>query len=57
MKLTFRPHTNFIPDDYIVAEKRLTFLRKQLTKDSNLFFEYEKIINDYLSIGITDKVP
>ena len=57
VKLTFRPHTNFIPDDYIVAEKRLTFLRKQLTKDSNLFFEYEKIINDYLSIGITDKVP
>ena len=24
VNLPFRPHTDFIPDDYVVAEKRLT---------------------------------
>ena len=57
VKLTFRPHTDFIPGNYVVAEKRLTSLREQLTKDSNLLFQYDKIINDYLSVGIIEKVP
>ena len=39
-----------------MTEKRLTSLREQLTKDSNLLFEYDKIINDYLSMSITEKV-
>ena len=39
-KLPFRPHTDFIPGNYVVAEKRLTSLREQLTKDSKLLFEY-----------------
>ena len=46
VKLPFTPHTDFIPDNYIVAEKSLKFLRKQFTKDSNLLFEDDKIIND-----------
>ena len=57
VKLPFRPHTDFIPDNYAVAEKRLTSLREQLTKDSNLLFEYDRIINDYLSMEIIEKVP
>ena len=57
VKLPFRPHTDFIPDNYVVAEKRLTSLREQLTKDSNLLFEYDRIISDYLSMGIIEKVP
>ena len=57
VKLPFRPHTDFIPDNYVVAEKRLTSLREQLTKDSNLLFEYDRIINDYLSMDIIEKVP
>ena len=57
VKLPFRPHTDFIPDNYLVAEKRLTSLREQLTKDSNLLFEYDRIINDYLSMEIIEKVP
>ena len=56
-QILLRPHTDFIPDNYIVAEKRLTSLREQLTKDSNLLFEYDKTINDYLSMGIIEKVP
>ena len=47
VKLLFRPHTGFIPDNYVVVEKRLTLLREQLTKDSHLLFEYVQIINDY----------
>ena len=46
VKLPFTPHTDFISDNYIVAEKSLKFLRKQFTKDSNLLFEDDKIIND-----------
>ena len=57
VKLPFRPHTDFIPDNYVVAEKRLTSLREQLTKDSNLLFEYDRIISDYLSMGIIEEVP
>ena len=57
VKLPFRPHTRFIPDNHIVAEKRLTSLREQLTKGLNLLFEYDKTINDYLSMGIIEKVP
>ena len=52
VKLPFRPHTDFIPDNYIVTEKRLTSLREQLTKDPNLHFEYDKIIKVYRSMGI-----
>ena len=57
VKLPFRPHTDFIPDNYVVAEKRLTSLREQLTKDSNWLSEYDRIISDYLSMGIIEKVP
>ena len=57
VKLPFRPHTDFIPVNYVVAEKRLTSLREQLTKDSNLLFEYDRIISEYLSMGIIEKVP
>ena len=57
VKLPFRPHTDFIPDNYVVAEKRLTSLWEQLTKDSNLLFEYDRIINDYLNMDIIEKVP
>ena len=62
VNLPFRLHTDFIPDDYPmitrwVAEKRLTWLREQLTKESNLLFEYDRIISDYLSMGIIEKVP
>ena len=57
VKLPFRPHTDFIPDNYIVVEKHSTSLREQLTKDWNLLFEYDKIVNDYLGMCIIEKVP
>ena len=57
IKLPFRSHTDFTPNNYVVAEKRLISLREQLKKDSNLLFEYDKIINDYLRISIIEKIP
>ena len=57
VKLPLRLHTDFMPDNYVVAEKRLTSLREQLTKDSSLLFEYARIINDYLSTVIIEQVP
>ena len=33
VKLLFRPHTDFILNNHIVVEKRLTSFREQLTKD------------------------
>ena len=57
VKLLFRLHTDFIPGNYVVAEICLTSLREQLMKDSNLLSEYDRIINDYLSMGIIEKVP
>ena len=57
VKLPFRLHTDFIADNYVVAEKRLTSLQEQLTKDLNLLFEYDRIISGYFSMGIIEKVP
>ena len=57
VKLPFRPHIDFIPDNYIVTEKCLTPLPEQSIKDSILLFEYDKFVNDYLSMGIIEKVP
>ena len=57
VKLPFRPHIDFIPNNYIVTEKCLTPLPEQSIKDSILLFEYDKFVNDYLSMGIIEKVP
>ena len=57
VKLPLRLHTDFMHDNYVVAEKRLTSLREPLTKHSNLLFEYARIIIDYLSMGIIENVP
>ena len=40
-----------------MAEKRLKLLLEQSTKDSNLLFEYDRIISDYLSMGLIEEVP
>ena len=55
--LPFRPHFGFILVDYILAEKRLTSLQENFTKDSNLLFEYDKTMNDYMILGIIEKLP
>ena len=50
--LPFRPHFDFIHDNYILAEKSLKSLQEHLTEDSNLLFKYHKIMNDYMIMGI-----
>ena len=56
VKLPFRPHIDFILDNYILAEKILTFLQEHLTEDSNSLFEYDKTTNDYMSMGKIEKL-
>ena len=55
--LPFRPHSGFILVDYILAEKCLTSLQENFTEDSNLLFEYDKTMNDYMIVGIIEKLP
>ena len=55
--LPFRPHSGFILVDYILAEKCLTSLRENFTEDSNLLFEYDKTMNNYMIAGIIEKLP
>ena len=55
--LPFRPHFDFILDNYILAEKSLKSLQEHLTEDSNLLFEYDKTMNDYMILGIIQKLP
>ena len=50
--LPFRPHFDFILDNYILAEKSLKSLQEHLTEDSNLLFEYDKTMNDYMILGV-----
>ena len=55
--LPFRPHFGFILVDYILAETRLTSLQENFTEDSNLLFEYNKTMNDYMIVGIIEELP
>ena len=55
--LPFRPHFGFTLVDNILAEKRLTSLQENFTEDSNLLFEYDKTMNDYMIVGIIEKLP
>ena len=45
-----------LPDNYTVAKKRLDYLQKQLTKNKNLFNDYDKVIKQYLEEGIVEFV-
>ena len=55
--LPFRPNFGFILVDYILPETRLTSLQENFTEDSNLLFEYNKTMNDYMIVGIIEKLP
>ena len=51
--LPFRPHSGFI----LVDLKCLTSLQENFTEDSNLLFEYDKTMNDYMIVVIIEKLP
>ena len=57
VKLPFRSNIGFILDSSILAEKRLTCLQEHLTEDLNLLFEYDKTMNDYMSVAIIEQLP
>ena len=55
-KLPIKKMNELLPDNYTVANKRLDYLQKQLTKNKNLFTDYDKVIKQYLKKGIVEYV-
>ena len=55
-KLPTKRMNELLPDNYTVARKRLDYLEKQLTKNKDLFTDYDKIIKEYLKEGIVEYV-
>ena len=55
-KLPIKKMNKLLPDNYTVAKKRLDYLEKQLTKNKNLFTDYNKVIKQYLEEGIVEFV-
>ena len=55
-KLPIKKMNELLPDNYTVAKKRLDYLQKQLTKNKNLFTDYDKVIKQYLEEGIVEFV-
>ena len=47
-----KENNELLPDNYTKASKHLDYLQKQLTKNKNLFTDYDKVIKQYLKEGI-----
>ena len=54
--LPFKPHHQFLPDNYSIAKYRLYNLKKQLDNNPDLKTEYDKIFKNYLNEGIIEEV-
>ena len=54
--LPFKPHHQFLPDNYSIAKYRLYNLKKQLDNNPDLKIEYDNIFRNYLNEGIIEKV-
>ena len=48
-KLPFKEFYEALPDNYQLAVKRFSYLKRSLNKDKTLLDEYNKIFNDYLN--------
>ena len=54
--LPFKPHHQFLPDNYSIAKYRLYNLKKRLDNNLDLKIEYDNIFRNYLNEGIIEKV-
>ena len=55
--LPWRKDPLHIPNDKIMAERRLRSLKNRLAKDTELFIKYTKAMQDYIDKGNAQKVP
>ena len=55
-KLVFKEIYDVLPDNYYLAVKRFSYLKRCLNKDKPLSDEYNKIFNGYLNNDIIEKV-
>ena len=55
--LPWRKDPPDIPNDKIMAERRLRSLKNRLAKDTELFIKYTKAMQDYIDKGHAQKVP
>ncbi len=55
--LPWRQDPPDIPNNKIMAEKRLRSLRNRLMKDTELFKRYTQAMQDYIAKGHAEKVP
>ena len=55
--LPWRKDPPDIPNNKIMAERRLRFLRNRLMKDTELFKRYTEAIQDYIAKAHAEKVP
>ena len=56
-RLAFKDYSEILPDNYNLAKHRLSSLKNRLSKNIDLFNEYDKIMNDYLKEDIVEIVP
>ncbi|KAF8789244.1 hypothetical protein HNY73_007194 [Argiope bruennichi] len=56
VELPFHKHIKELSDNLIVAKQRFQILWRRLQKDTDLHSKYEEIIQDYLNLGIIEKV-
>ena len=57
VKLSFKEIKEAIPDNFILAQNRLRYLKKRLDKIPNILNTFDEIIKNYLTQGIVEKVP
>ena len=55
-KLPIRKTDDILPDNYILANNRLINLEKQLDRNKKRFVDYDKIIRDYIKVGIVEQI-
>ena len=54
--LPWRHYPTYLPNDTIVAEKRLQYLKRKLQSDSKLHQAYLKTVNDYIDKGYAEEI-
>ena len=57
LALPWREQVSNLPNNGIMAERRLQLLKKRFLRDAELFEKYKATIQDYLNMGHAKRVP
>ena len=55
--LPWRQQPPYLPNNRVVAEQRLSLLKKRLLRDPEFFARYKAAVNDYIAKGYARRVP